>query len=109
MFPLVSQKKLLLALAVLSVRSLSDAQAAPAPPDKVKTALAVLPAPSLAQQETLAYLEQKCGEKVPMPSYPADALLDWTRQNFAEAGRDPQLLYRAVYEQLLVAQPLLAN
>ena len=44
-----------------------------------------------------------------MPSYPTDNLLSWTRQGFAEAGSDPQLLYRAIYEQLLVAQQLLAN
>lgn len=69
----------------------------------------LLPSPEKAQADTFAYLQEKNGGELAMPSYPANDLLKWTRASFAVAGRDSQKLYTAIYGQLLVAQPLLAD
>lgn len=70
---------------------------------------AVLPPLEKSQADVLAYLEEKNGGELTLPSYPTDSLLQWTQQNFEAAGRDAKMLYAAVYGQLLAIQPLLAH
>jgi hypothetical protein len=69
----------------------------------------ILPATQETQSEVFAYLKMKSGREVTLPRFPSNNLIAWTQQKFEVAGRDSQLLYPAVYEQLLIAQQLLAD
>lgn len=87
----------------LTVNIASSSSASPAP---IKVEWAQGKKVQEAQKDVFAYLTKKVGKEVKAPQFPSDSLVSWALKNYQLAGNDPQRLYTAVYEQLLVVQTL---
>lgn len=67
-----------------------------------------LPASHESQEKTFNYLKKKIGQEISIPEFPKDGLIRWSVKRIQSAS-DEKATYRAIYENLLIAQRLLPN